>query len=179
VNIADTADLLTAIATRDQRTVGEADIAAWATDLGDVTFSEGMDAITAFMQSPEAKRRRIVAADIVEWTKARRERERMIDAARDVQADVQAYRQITSGGVDPYGGARNSPQLEALHVEAMEVPCPAKPKGCAQVVGERCGRRTVDGGWEWSKMPHTSRSNAARDARFARGESSVLRDPKV
>lgn len=165
MNIADTADLLTAIATRDQRTVGQADIAAWSTDLADVTFDEGMAAVTAFHQSEVAQRRRIVAADIVQWTIARRRRERQVDAVRDVHADVVAHRQIT---------ARVGELHEAWHVESLEVACPPRPLGCGRSVGERCGHDRMDGGWVVAKIPHPSRSMLARDARLARGEASAF-----
>lgn len=65
-------DLLMAISTRDQRTIGETDAAAWANDLADVALPEALDAVTAFNQSEVAQTRRIVAADIVGWVKWRR-----------------------------------------------------------------------------------------------------------
>ncbi|MDQ0377922.1 hypothetical protein [Amycolatopsis thermophila] len=158
MNRNDTIDLLTAIAARDQRTVGEGDIAAWATDLDDVTLAEALDAVTAFNRSEMATRRRIVAADIVTWVRQRRHDQVERDHAASLKADAQAaYREITAGGLDPHGGRRNSPALEELHAEAMTVACPAKPLGCGQPAGERCVRKLATGEVVATKIPHTAR----------------------
>lgn len=58
-------------------------------------------------------------------------------------------------GHDPYAGARNSPALEALHVEAMVIPCPS----CRRAVGERCWNSQIN---HATKIPHTSRTLAAQ-----------------
>lgn len=186
MNIGDTFDLLTAVATRDQRTVGQADVAAWATDLADVTLDEALHAVTAFNRSEAAQQRRIKAADIVQWTKRTRRDARevgatveFLDDARDRREIAQgAARQITSGGVDPHRGARNSTDLESLHVEAMLVPCPAKPTGCGVPADERCVNHAVhdeDGRPMATKIPHTKRSVVARNSVEARGDLSALR----
>lgn len=175
MNVADTADLLTAIATRDQRTVGQSDIAAWANDLDDVALSEALDAVTAFHRSEVAQRRRIVAADIVQWTRMERRKAVEADHAMSLKAEAQvAYRQIKSGGVDPHHGARNSSRLEAIHAEAMQVPCAARPRGCGALVDERCRQTLADGSVVSTKIPHTGRSVAARRRVESGGGVSVL-----
>lgn len=90
-------DLLMAISTRDQRTIGETDAAAWANDLVDVTLDEALEAVTAFHQSEVAQRRRIVAADIVQWVRARRRQLVEQQHAADVVGEARggAWREIT------------------------------------------------------------------------------------
>lgn len=172
MNRDDTIDLLTAIATRDQRTVGESDIAAWGHDLVDVTLDEGLEAVTAFFRSEDATRRRIVAADIVRWVAVKRRKQAEWDHAeqelsRTYTARTELYgspapqreplRALPPGGlsgVDPSGGRRGeSRDLAALWEAALLVPC-TYPR-CNQPPGERCVNPIHE---VPTKIPHNCRT---------------------
>lgn len=171
MNRDDTIDLLTAVAARDQRTVGESDIAAWSNDLDDVTLPEALDATTAFNRSETAQRRRIVAADVVQWVAwSRRQvvevehREAELGRARAkalASWGAEPVRALPVGGIvgsDPTGGREESPALRELWNETLPAHCPPKPKGCGAQPGQRClnpftGLAT--------KIPHPARMRAA------------------
>jgi len=171
VNRDDTIDLLTAIATRDQRTAGESDVAAWGHDLADVSLSEALEAVTAFFRSEDATRRRIVAADIVRWVALKRRNQvewehvdRELSTSRKTKAELYGAepRQALPAaggwaGVDASGGRRGeSAALAALWKAATEVPC-AYPR-CNAQEGVRCVN-PISG--VTTKIPHNCRTVAS------------------
>lgn len=170
MNRDDTIDLLTAIATRDQRTVGESDIASWGHDLDDVTLQEGLEAVTSFHRSEAATQRRIVAADIMRWTALKRRNQvewehvdRELTESRQIKAELygpEPRRALPPGGLtgtDPSGGRRGeSPSLRELWAEVLVVPCPELR--CARPAGERCVNRHNG---STTKIPHPRRMKAA------------------
>lgn len=90
-------DLLMAISARDQRTIGEADAAAWADDLADIALPEALDAVTAFHRSEFARQRRIKAADIVVWVQHQRRQRAEAEHSGRVVQDARALPPSASG----------------------------------------------------------------------------------
>jgi hypothetical protein len=167
VNRDDTIDLLTAIAARDQRTVGQADVMAWANDLADVTLSDALDATTAFNQSEAALHRRIVAADIVQWVRHRNrgrvEQEHtsyeLARARAGRERALGSMRALPAGGVTGvWDGRPESASLRELWGEVLPVGCPPRPKGCSALAGERCTNPHTGAP---TKIPHPGRMKAA------------------
>lgn len=175
MNRDDTIDLLTAIATRDLRTVGESDIAAWGHDLSDVTLDESLDAVTEFFRSEDATRRRILAADVVRWVALKRRKQTEWEHAdreltHTYTARTELYgspgrqreplRALPPGGlsgVDPSGGRRGeSAALRELWESALLVPC-AYPR-CNAQVGARCLNPIHS---VTTKIPHNCRTKAS------------------
>lgn len=159
-------DLLIKIQAYDQRTIGNGDALAWSEALTDVTLDDALDAATDFFRSEMSTRTRCTPGHVVQAAKRRRR------AAEDRERQgTQHPQRISSGphGDDPHDGRRNSPQLEALHVESMLVPCGYAK--CAQAAGERC-RNPYTG--HATKIPHTPRTSAARRHVEGKGHASVL-----
>jgi hypothetical protein len=159
MNRDDTIDLLTAVAARDQRTVGQGDVAAWSVDLADVTLVEALDAVSAFHQSERALERRVQAADIVQWAKwSRRKAVERDHTARELGRVREPQRALPPGGAlvgsDPTAGRGESASLRELWDEVMPFDCQQKPKGCGQPAGQRCiNPHTLT----WTKIPHPIR----------------------
>lgn len=159
-------DLLIKIQAYDQRTIGDGDALAWSEALADVTLNDALDAVTDFFRSEMSTRTRCTPGHVVQAAKRRRR------AAEDRAAqESQQPARIGAGphGDDPFAGRRNSPQLEAVHTEAMGVPCTYKP--CSVEAGDRC-RNPFTG--HSTKIPHTPRSVAARKAAESAGQVSVF-----
>jgi len=159
MNRDDTIDLLTAVAARDQRTVGHGDVVAWSVDLAEVSLVEALDAVTAFHQSARAVERRVQAADIVQWVKWSR---RQVVEREHTQAELERAREprqaLPPGGAlvgsDHSGGRGESASLAELWAEVLPVDCQQKPKGCGQPAGQRCvNPHTLT----WTKIPHPIR----------------------
>jgi hypothetical protein len=75
MNRAEAATLLTLAAARDRRTIGDADVAAWAEDLADIAFVEARAALTRFFRTS------------TEWLKPAH----IIELVKAIRVDAQRY----------------------------------------------------------------------------------------
>lgn len=111
MNRSETALLLGAMAARDQRTVGEADVLAWYEDLGDLPFEDCRAAVSRhFRDSTE----RIMPAHI----------RRQVRILRDERRAGEAVKALPPGrfGDDPERAeriARNADKMRALLAELV------------------------------------------------------------
>lgn len=112
MNTNEVIDLLTLIAARDRRTVGEADVAAWLEDVGDLAFADARAAVSRHFRE---SREWVMAADIRRHVKAiRAERLKNSDLAippADLEGDD--YRQAIRDGIRAIGDGRRIPPAVA------------------------------------------------------------------
>ncbi len=147
--------LLTEIAVTDKRTIGRADIAAWAAILtDDIPLGFARQAVVAhFREQPGIW---LNAGHVVErWRAYRRDQlTRESDEqreARQAELDARLQEAIDEVRTELPSGA---PQWVRPDVNALLVPCP----WCRSGIGQRC---TFPNTTEYTKNPHPTRVDAA------------------
>jgi hypothetical protein len=118
MNLTETATLLSFCAAIDLRTIGDTDVQAWQSTLPDVHLCEAMEAAREHYR---ADTRRLMPADVVQWT--RRWRERVLQASpttcpdvdpNDHRAYADALRQQTKDTLDAARAAQFGVPLRVL-----------------------------------------------------------------
>lgn len=141
MNRNDTIDVLTMVAALDRRTVGETDITAWGTVLGDIDPREAAEAIIAhFRECPGIW---LEPGHIVERVRAARRDQlaREGDAVREARQEGQAAKALEDAealaarkGLPPPERV-NYTRASAIHgINPLAVPCP----WCKAHIGARC-----------------------------------------
>lgn len=154
--------LLTTIKSYDGRNLNDADVLAWmnASTVGRWDSDQAMNAVHTHYSVETSW---IMPAHITEFCRQRRIEVTERKAREEAQNGIEGGGQIEDGwpvGDDPWGGKRNSMELEQVHVEAMQFPC----EYCQKPAGERCTNRITGNA---TKIPHVKRLVAARKAQDA------------